>query len=63
MSSKSRTFTHLSGLEYLTLVGRLRGITSGVVKRRAEALLNLFELRESRFSPLASYSKGMRHEF
>jgi ABC-2 type transport system ATP-binding protein len=28
--------------------------------RKAEALLTLFDLRESRYSPLTSYSKGMR---
>jgi ABC-2 type transport system ATP-binding protein len=53
-------YTHLSGLEYLTLVGRLRGIEAQVLNRRAEELLGLFDLRESRFSPLTAYSKGMR---
>ena len=53
-------YTHLSGLEYLTLVGRLRGIEARVLSRKAEELLALFDLRESRFSPLTAYSKGMR---
>ncbi len=53
-------YTHLSGLEYLTLVGRLRGIEAKLLARKAEQFLNLFELGESRYSPLASYSKGMR---
>jgi ABC-2 type transport system ATP-binding protein len=53
-------YTHLSGLEYLTLVGRLRGIEASRLARMAEELLTLFDLRESRFSPLAAYSKGMR---
>jgi ABC-2 type transport system ATP-binding protein len=53
-------YPHLSGLEYLTLVGRLRGIEPTVIARKANDLLELFDLRESRFSPLASYSKGMR---
>jgi len=53
-------YTHLSGLEYLTLVGRLRGIEAPVLSRKTEELLALFDLRESRFSPLSAYSKGMR---
>jgi ABC-2 type transport system ATP-binding protein len=53
-------YAHLSGLEYLTLVGRLRGMEAAGLERKAEALLTLFDLRESRYSPLTSYSKGMR---
>lgn len=53
-------YTHLSGLEYLMLVGRLRGIDAPKLTRKAEALLDLFELRSSRFDRLAAYSKGMR---
>lgn len=50
-------YTHLSGLEYLTLVGQLRGLR---VQRQAEELLRLFGLAESRHSRMTSYSKGMR---
>lgn len=50
-------YTHLSGLEYLTLVGRLRGLN---VASKAEELLRLFGLAESRHSRMTSYSKGMR---
>jgi ABC-2 type transport system ATP-binding protein len=53
-------YPHLSGLEYLTLIGRLRGMNARVLERKAEDLLALFDLREHRFSPLAGYSKGMR---
>jgi ABC-2 type transport system ATP-binding protein len=53
-------YPHLSGLEYLTLVGRLRGLQPAALARKANDLLQLFDLHESRFSPLASYSKGMR---
>lgn len=53
-------YAHMSGLEYLTLVGRLRGMEAASLARKAEALLTLFDLRDSRYSPLTSYSKGMR---
>lgn len=53
-------YTHLSGLEYLTLVGRLRGLEARLLAQKADAFLSLLDLHESRFSPIASYSKGMR---
>ena len=53
-------YTHLSGLEYLILTGRLRGMQARSLARKAEQLLNLFDLSDSRFSPLSAYSKGMR---
>lgn len=53
-------YAHMSGLEYLTLVGRLRGMQATALAGKAEALLTLFDLRDSRYSPLTSYSKGMR---
>ncbi len=53
-------YTHLSGLEYLTLVGRLRGMEAKLLTRKTRQFLHLFDLHDSRYSPLASYSKGMR---
>jgi ABC-2 type transport system ATP-binding protein len=53
-------YTHLSGLEYLTLVGRLRGMQARSLALKAEELLSLFDLADSRFSLMTSYSKGMR---
>jgi ABC-2 type transport system ATP-binding protein len=53
-------YAHMSGLEYLTLVGRLRGMEAAALENKAEALLALFDLKASRYSPLTSYSKGMR---
>jgi ABC-2 type transport system ATP-binding protein len=53
-------YTHLSGIEYLTLVGRLRGIPAKLLAYKVETLMTLFDLKESRYSLLSSYSKGMR---
>lgn len=53
-------YTHLSGLEYLTLVGRLRGLPARSLATKADSLMALFDLKESRYSLLSSYSKGMR---
>ena len=53
-------YNHLSGREYLELVGRLRGMTPAQLSTRVEPLLDLFDLTESRHSTMDSYSKGMR---
>jgi ABC-2 type transport system ATP-binding protein len=53
-------YSYLTGLEYLQLMGRLRGIPTSVVDRRANDLLELFSLHASRHAPIANYSKGMK---
>lgn len=55
-------YPHLSGREYLQLVGRLRGLKRRVLEPRMDELVRLFGLWEDRHSPLASYSKGMRQK-
>jgi ABC-2 type transport system ATP-binding protein len=53
-------YTHLTAPEYLTLVGRLRGIPAEHLERRSTELLRLFQLHDSRYSTVAAFSKGMR---
>jgi ABC-2 type transport system ATP-binding protein len=55
-------YPHLSGREYLQLVGRLRGMPRAALDRKMDELLRLFGLWEDRHSALASYSKGMRQK-
>jgi ABC-2 type transport system ATP-binding protein len=55
-------YPHLTGREYLQLVGRLRGLARRTLERRMDEMLRLFGLWEDRYSPLASYSKGMRQK-
>ena len=57
---EAQVYTHLSGLEYLQLVGRLRGMPEALIDRKARELLGLLGLRAAEFSPMASYSKGMK---
>ncbi len=57
---EAHVYTHLSGLEYLQLVGRLRGLPEHLLTRRANRLLELFGLAPSRHSPISLYSKGMK---
>ena len=53
-------YAYLSGLEYLQLVGRLRGISEAVIEVKATTLLRLLHLESWQHSPISSYSKGMR---
>src|SRR6202007_2756975 len=55
-------YPHLTGREYLQLVGRLRGLNRRTLERRVDQMLGLFSLGEDRHSPLSSYSKGMRQK-
>jgi ABC-2 type transport system ATP-binding protein len=59
---EAHLYPHLSGREYLQLIGRLRGMERKCLERRMDELLRLFSLTEDRHSPLASYSKGMRQK-
>src|SRR5438477_4695689 len=55
-------YPHLTGREYLQLVGRLRGIARIPLDSKMDEFLRLFSLWDDRHSPLASYSKGMRQK-
>jgi len=55
-------YPHLTGREYLQLAGRLRGLPRQVLEPRMDQMLRLFSLWEDRYSPLSSYSKGMRQK-
>lgn len=53
-------YLHLSGLEYLQLVGRLRDLKERPLAHRANQLLALLGLESWRHSQLSAYSKGMK---
>ncbi len=53
-------YSFQTGLEYLQLIGGLRGLSKAVVNRRANDLLGLFSLHPHRHASIATYSKGMR---
>lgn len=55
-------YTYLSGLEYLQLIGDLRGMALPALKKKIEKLLELFDLRGQQHAALGSYSKGMRQK-
>jgi ABC-2 type transport system ATP-binding protein len=55
-------YPHLSGREYLQLVGRLRGMKRAVLEPKIDQFLRLFSLWVDGYAPLSSYSKGMRQK-
>jgi ABC-2 type transport system ATP-binding protein len=57
---EAHLYTYLSGLEYLQLVGRLRGLREAVLEEKAVSLLRLLNLDSWQHTPVSSYSKGMR---
>jgi ABC-2 type transport system ATP-binding protein len=57
---EAHVYTHLSGLEYLQLVGRLRNMPEKLIELKANRLLSLLGLESWRHSPISLYSKGMK---
>ncbi len=52
----------LTANEYLELAGRIRGLSSGEIERRATELLEFFEVADARTQRLGTFSKGMRRK-
>lgn len=59
---ESHLYPHLSGWEYLQLVGRLRGLPRKNLESKIDGFLSLFSLREDANCPVSAYSKGMRQK-
>jgi ABC-2 type transport system ATP-binding protein len=55
-------YAHLSGLEYLVMVGQLRSLPSSSTADRIDGLLRLLALHGDRHAPISAYSKGMRQK-
>ena len=57
---EAHVYTHLSGLEYLQLVGRLRGMGEQVIARKANRLLGLLGLESWRRSRVSTLPRSER---
>jgi ABC-2 type transport system ATP-binding protein len=55
-------YSHLSGLEYLVMVGQLRNLPATPTADRIDGLLRLLTLHGDRHVPISAYSKGMRQK-
>jgi len=59
---QSDIYPHLSGFDYLQMVGRLRHIPRVVLRDKIMEFLRLFDLKEDMDAPISAYSKGMRQK-
>jgi ABC-2 type transport system ATP-binding protein len=57
---EAHLYNYMSGLEYLQLIGRLRGLGEALIEAKATRLLKLLNLESWQYSPISTYSKGMR---
>jgi len=55
-------YTHLSGIEYLTMVAQLRNLPAKESAERIDGMLGLLNLHGDRYVSMSSYSKGMRQK-
>lgn len=55
-------YVHLSGLEYLVLVGQLRDLPAQTTADCIDGLLRLLALYDDRHVAISAYSKGMRQK-
>jgi ABC-2 type transport system ATP-binding protein len=55
-------YSHLSGREYLQLSGRIRSLPEEEFTPKMDELLRLFSLNVAKYSPISSYSKGMKQK-
>jgi ABC-2 type transport system ATP-binding protein len=55
-------YTHLSAVEYLTMVAQLRGLDAREYTNCIDGLLHLLSLHDDRHASISGYSKGMRQK-
>jgi ABC-2 type transport system ATP-binding protein len=59
---QSEIYPHLSALDYLFLVGRLRGLPERTLAGRAMEFLEILGLDDDRYAAIGAFSKGMRQK-
>lgn len=59
---QSEIYPHLSALDYLQLVGRLRGLPERTLASRALEFLEILGLEDDRYAAIGAFSKGMRQK-
>jgi len=55
-------YPHLTGREYLQLIGRLRSLRPKLMDKKINELMQLFGMHPHRHSLISSYSKGMKQK-
>lgn len=62
VSDDPSAYDYLTGLEFLMLTGRLRGMTGAEVKKRIEELLRIFPVTDIVPTTIAWYSRGEKQK-
>jgi len=55
-------YESLTPMEYMNFIGQMRGLESDVTRAKAEALMNIFEMKSNLNQRIATFSKGMRQK-
>ncbi len=55
-------YESLTPLEFMQFVGQMRGIEDDIIRSKAEALMNIFEMKSNLNQRIATFSKGMRQK-
>lgn len=55
-------YESLTPLEFMQFVGQMRGIEDEVIRSKAEALMDIFEMKSNLNQRIATFSKGMRQK-
>jgi len=62
LPEQGEIYTHLSGCEYLQLVGRLRRMPEDVLNGKINGIMTLLGLGVDMHLPMSAYSKGMKQK-
>jgi len=55
-------YESLTPMEFMEFIGDMRGLENELTRTKAEALMNLFEMKSNLHQRIATFSKGMRQK-
>lgn len=55
-------YESLTPMEFMEFIGEMRGLENEVTRSKAEALMNIFEMKSNLNQRIATFSKGMRQK-
>lgn len=55
-------YESLTPMEFMEFIGEMRGLENEVTRSKAEALMNIFEMKANLNQRIATFSKGMRQK-